>query len=76
MKRKIKFYQTQFAPFTISNLIPKFDFSRNVQGWFFIRKWTFTLFRYAVTISFVVITDLNTEREQAHERNIAKYMAQ
>ena len=75
MKREVKFYQTQFSPFTGKNLLPKLTFSKNVQGWFFTRNWTITLFRFACTISTTVTKDLDVDRNLAHDQNVSKYMA-
>jgi len=76
MKREINFYQTDFKPFTAKSLVPNFNYSKNVQGWFFIRDWTFEIFRYAFTISVTLISDMNEDRNLAHTKNVCKYMLQ
>jgi len=74
MKREINFYQTDYTKFKVANLLPKVSFSKNVQGWSFTRNYTITWLRFAVTISLIKRSDLNIDRNLAHEQNVAKYM--
>ena len=74
MKLKIKFYKTQFESFDIKNLIPTFNFSKNVQGWFYIKNYTVILFRYAMTITIIKTSDLFINRQIAHDFNVCKYI--
>jgi hypothetical protein len=74
MKREIDFYQTDYTRLNAANLLPKVSFSKNVQGWSFIRNYTITWLRFALTLSFTKRSDLNVDRNLAHEQNVAKYM--
>lgn len=73
-KQEIKFYQTDFTPFKVTDLFPKLGYSKNVQGWFFTRNYILTLFRYAITLSLTTISDLSISREKAHRMNVANNM--
>jgi len=82
MKRKLKFYKYWYAPlnfkeYTLLNYnkyIPKFKFSKNVQGWSFTRNYTVYWLKWAITYSTIITSDLNIDRNVAHEMNIKKYM--
>ena len=74
MKRKINFYQTDFTKFKVANLLPKFSYSKNVQGWSFNRNYTAIWLRFAVTLSITKRSDLNVDRNMAHAMNVEKYM--
>ena len=74
MKREINFYKTDYTRFKAANLLPNVSFSKNVQGWSFIRNYTITWLRFAVTLSLTKRSDLNVDRNVAHEQNVAKYM--
>ena len=74
MKRKINFYQTDYKKFKTANLLPDVSFSKNVQGWFFTRNYTITWLRFAVTLTLTKRSDLNIDRDLAHEQNVKMYM--
>jgi len=74
MKREINFYQTDYTKFKVANLLPKVSFSKNVQGWSSTRNYTITWLRFAVTLRLIKRSDLNIDRNLAHEQNVAKYM--
>lgn len=74
MKTECFFYKSQFAPFKATNLVPRLIYSKNVQGWSFIRTYKYTWLRYAVTLLVIKRSDLNVDRNLAHEQNVAKYM--
>ena len=82
MKRELKFYQYWFAPmnfkypiFGYSKWFPKFDFSKNVQGWFYTRKYTLSWLKWALTYTISLNSDFSVSRNLAHEMNVKKYMA-
>ena len=74
MKREINFYKYWFAPLKFKNFIPSFTHSRNVQGWFFTRNYTFEWFRYAINYRIVITNGLELNHSDAHEPNVLKYM--
>jgi hypothetical protein len=74
MKREFKFFKSWFAPLTISQFIPRFKFSKNVQGWFFTRNWAIYWLRYCLLFTVTKTSDFNEDRNVAHEKNVARYM--
>ena len=74
MKKKLKFYKSWFASFTKEQFIPKFSFSKNVQGWFFTRNWCLNWLTYCLQYSITIKSDLEEDRSIAHEKNVAFYM--
>ena len=74
MKRELKLFKSWYEHFTIKHLIPSFKFSKNVQGWFFTRNYSITLFRYCLNYSITITSDVKDDRCLAHERNVAVYM--
>jgi len=75
MKKNIYFYQTDFRPFKLANLLPKLQLSKHVQGWFFIRTYTVKWFRFAITFSLTKQSDLRLPRRIAHRINVFNYMS-
>lgn len=73
MKREFNFYKSWYAGFRFKDLIPCFGFSKNVQGWSFTRNWTLNWFTYCLQFSIVLRSDLNEDRNIAHEKNVARY---
>jgi hypothetical protein len=74
MKKELKLFKSWYGKFTVKQLIPKFRFSKNVQGWFFTRNWSVTLFTYCLNYSITITSDTNEEHNIAHEKNVALYM--
>jgi hypothetical protein len=74
MRRNIHFYRTDYTKFTSTNLIPKFSFSKNVQGWVFTRNYTFECMRYAITLSLLITSDTKIPMNIAHRDNVNKWM--
>ena len=74
MKREIKIYKYWHAAVKFKNFIPSFTHSRNVQGWFFIRNYTFEWFKYAVNYRIVIKDREELSHNDAHEPNVLKYM--
>ena len=74
MKREFCFYKSWFAGFRIVDLIPIFGFSKNVQGWFFTRNYTLNWLTYCIQFSITKTSDLNEDRNIAHEKNVNRYM--
>jgi hypothetical protein len=82
MKRKLKFYKYWYAPlnfkdystFEYSKWIPKFEFSKNVQGWSFTRNYSIYWIRWAITYTTIIHSDFNIDRKIAHEINVKKYI--
>jgi hypothetical protein len=72
--RKINFYKSYYSTFRVKDLFPKFSISKNVQGWFFTRIWSLNWFTYVVSFSIIKRSDLNEERNIAHEKNVARYI--
>ena len=75
MKREIKFYRYLYAaPLTLRKWLPKFERSKNVQGYWFIRTYTLTWFIWATTYRISIHSDFEEDRSVAHERNVKRYM--
>jgi hypothetical protein len=74
MRREINFYKSWYAGFRLKDLLPKFNFTKNVQGWSFIRVWTISWFTYALSYRLTKRSDLNEDRSIAHEKNVMRYM--
>ena len=75
MKRELTFYKSYYAPLSMQNIVPKFEFSKNVQAWWFTRNYTLTWIRWALTYTITIQSDLEEERTMAHESNVKKYMS-
>ena len=82
MKRSLKFYKYWHAPmgfkkypgFEWNKWIPKFEFMKNVQGWWFTKTYTIYWIRWALTYRIVTHSDYDVEINIAHEMNVKKYM--
>lgn len=74
MKIEFNFYKSWYAVFRFKDLLPLFSFNKNVQGWSFTRVWSLNWFTYSVSFSIVKRSDLNEDRNIAHEKNVARYM--
>ena len=74
MKREFNFYKSWYAGFRLIDLVPIFSFTKNVQGWSFTRVWSLNLFTYAMSFSLEKRSDLNEDRNVAHENNVKRYM--
>lgn len=73
MKRNLTFYKSWLNGFRFKDILPVFRYTKNVQGWFFTRNYTFELFTYALNYSIVINSDLSIDRMVAHDTNISKY---
>jgi len=73
-KRELNFFKTDYTKFSVSNLLPKLRFGKNVQAWNYTRNYTFEWLTYAVTYGITIISDTNIDRKIAHEINLAKWM--
>jgi hypothetical protein len=81
-KSKLKFYRYWYAPigfkdydnFEWNKWLPKFEYSKNVQGWWFTQNYTLYWFIWAINYSITIHSDYDVERSKAHEMNVKKYM--
>ena len=67
------FYKYSYTSFW--NLIPKIEYSKNVQGWFFTRSLTIYWIRHAITFRKTINSNFNIDRILAHSLNVEKYMS-
>lgn len=74
IKRRVRVYKSLYSPLRLVNILPKFSYSKNVQAWLFTRNYTIYWFRWAVTYSIVIISDLSMNRSEAHKMNVKKYL--
>ena len=75
MKREIRFYKYLYAaPLQLLNWLPKFKYSKNVQGWWFIRNYTLSWLRWATTYTITIHSDFEVDRNVAHQTNVQRYM--
>lgn len=74
MKYRVNCYKSIFTPIRPIDFSPHFEFSKNVQSWYFTRNWSLTWFIYQITFSATLISDLSENGEYAHQKNVAKYM--
>lgn len=74
MKREFNFYKSWYVGFRIKDLLPIFGFTKNVQGWSFTRVWSLNWFTYAISFRLIKRSNLNEDRNIAHEKNVARYM--
>lgn len=74
MKKQIYFYKSWFSKFRFKDLIPLFGFIKNVQGYTFTRNLTLNWFTYCIQVSFYKYNNLDLERNEAHEKNVLRYM--
>ena len=76
MKRKteVDFYKSDYTRFSLVNLLPVFNYGKNVQGYSFTRGITIYWFTYAVTVSVTLRSDDSIDSSLAHEINVQKYM--
>jgi len=78
----LKFYRYWYAPigfkdyptFEWNKWLPKFDYMKNVQGWWLTRTYTLYWFIWALTYTIVIHSDYDVERNVAHEMNVKKYL--
>jgi len=75
-ERGLNYYKTDYTSFSVKNLLPKVIFSKNVQGWFFTRNYTFVWLQFAATYWITIRSDINIDREVAHQNNVEKWMVQ
>ena len=73
MKREFYFYKGWYADLDsrFNSIIWIFQ---NVQGWSFTRNWTLNWFTYCLQFSIVLRSDINEDRNIAHEKNVARYL--
>ena len=76
MGKRLKLFKSWYGDFGIKQLIPEFSFSKNIQGWFFIRNWSITWLTYCLNYSIIIHGDFNESRAIAHEKNVVKYGSQ
>lgn len=74
MKREIYFYRRNYIGFTSKDLLPIYNFRKNVQGWSFIRVWSLYWFNYAISFIITKRSYLNEDIVVAHEKNVKQYM--
>jgi hypothetical protein len=70
----MNFYKSWYAKFRLIDLVPRIHFSKNVQGWWFIRDWSFYWFTYCLSFTIVIQSDVNEDRNEAHERNVNLFL--
>lgn len=73
MKRNFTFFKSYYAPLSLKNFVPKFEFSKNVQAWWFTRNFTLMWIRWALTYTITIHSDYKEARSLAHESNVNKY---
>lgn len=74
MRRELSIYKYLYGPLSLRHWIPKFRYSKNVQGWWFIRNFTLCFIRWAITLTITIQSDFKVERGMAHDINVQKYM--
>jgi hypothetical protein len=74
MKRELKLFKSWYGPLGLKCFIPRYSYSKNVQGWFFTQNWSVLFFTYCINYSLTIISDMSEERSSAHEKNVAQYM--
>lgn len=74
MKREFNFYKSWYSNFSIKNLLPVFGFTKNIQGYSFIRVWSLNWFTYTISYRLIKRSDLDEDRNIAHKKNVDKYM--
>lgn len=73
MKTKMYFYKWWFAGFRVIDFIPLLSLSKNVQGWSFTRVYSLRWLTYCFSIQLTKNSDLDANRDIAHERNVKRY---
>ena len=74
MKKEFNFYKSWYSAFRFKDLFPVFSFTKNVQGWSFIRVWSLNWFTYAISFRLIKRSEWNEHRNVAHEKNVKRYM--
>lgn len=67
-------YRYWYAKIFWRVVFPRFEFSRNVQGWYFTRTFTVSWIGYAIRFDFTTVNYWELERHIAHEKNVDKYI--
>lgn len=75
MKKEIYFYKSRHSAIRVVDFCPILSYTKNVQGYSFIRTWSLIWLRYSFTLFVIKNSDLNEDRDVAHENNIRKYIA-
>ena len=68
MKKELDLFKSYYAGFRFKDLLPLFSFTKNVQG------WSLNWFTYCLSFRLIKRSDLNEDRNVAHEKNVKRYM--
>lgn len=74
MKTQFNFYKSWYSTFRLIDIFPIFSFTKNVQGYSFVRVYSLKWFTYAFSFFSIKRSYLNEDRSVAHKKNVNRFL--